>query len=336
MTHSKTSKTENVRLEVLAEVEKSIGPEMDYLKPADKSWQPSDFLPESTEEGWREQVDLLRARARGVPRDLLIVLIGDMITEEALPTYHAWLSRLDAMRDHSGESDRPWARWMRGWTAEENRHGDLLNRWLYLCGRIDMRSVESTIQRLIRDGFDPGTENDPYRAFVYTSFQERATRVSHGNVGRLARQAGDETLQRICTTISTDEARHEQAYKGFARRVLELDPNGFLPAAEAMLRRAIVMPAQNMTGHSGSNVFQSFASVAERMQVYTPADYTDILRHLIDFWDLERLAGPMSEEAERSRDFLCTLPERYARLARRRRPGDTSGHADQLAKEWLK
>ncbi|MEQ8820483.1 MAG: acyl-ACP desaturase [Sumerlaeia bacterium] len=329
-------KKEALRLEVVEEIEKHIGPEMSYLRPTEKCWQPTDLLPELTEEGWHEKVQLLRQMADELPRDLLIVLIGDMITEEALPTYHAWLSRLDAMRDHSGESERPWAKWMRGWTAEENRHGDLLNRWLYLSGRVNMRSVENTIQRLIRDGFDPGTQNDPYRAFVYTSFQERATRISHSNVGRLARDVGDSTLQRICTTISTDEARHKQAYKGFAQRALEIDPNGFLPAAEDMLRRAIVMPAVNMTDESGGDLFKSFVTVAEQMQVYTANDYTDILRHLIEFWNLEHLAGPLSAEAARARDFLCSLPDRYERLAQRRRASNASQQTNKLAEEWLK
>jgi hypothetical protein len=44
--------------------------------------------------------------------------------------------------DPTGVSDSVWARWSRGWTSEENRHGDLLNRYLYLTGRVDMRSIE--------------------------------------------------------------------------------------------------------------------------------------------------------------------------------------------------
>ncbi|KAK9162630.1 hypothetical protein Syun_003532 [Stephania yunnanensis] len=49
-----------------------------------------------------------------------------------------------------------------GWTAEENRHGDLLKAYLYLCGRIDMRMVERIVQYLIAIGMNPGTENNPY------------------------------------------------------------------------------------------------------------------------------------------------------------------------------
>ena len=59
---------------------------------------------------------------------------------------------------------------------------------------------------------DPKTDNDPYLGFVYTSFQERATKVSHGNTARHAAEAGDATLAQICGAIAADESRHEIAY----------------------------------------------------------------------------------------------------------------------------
>jgi acyl-[acyl-carrier-protein] desaturase len=34
----------------------------------------------------------------------------------------------------------------------KNRHGDLLNKYLYLSGRVNMREVEMTTQHLISDG----------------------------------------------------------------------------------------------------------------------------------------------------------------------------------------
>ena len=109
-------------------------------------------------------------------------------------------------------SDSGWVRWSRTWTAEENRHGDLLNKYLYLSGRADMKQVEITIHNLIANGFDAKVEQDPYQAMIYTSFQERATKISHVNTGKLADKAGDDVLSRICKTIAGDEARHENAY----------------------------------------------------------------------------------------------------------------------------
>ncbi len=62
----------------------------------------------------------------------------------------------------------------RQWVAEENRHGDLMNKYCYLSGKVNMRAVEVTIQNLIGSGMNPKTDNNPYNGFVYTSFQVRA------------------------------------------------------------------------------------------------------------------------------------------------------------------
>ncbi|PIY31483.1 MAG: acyl-ACP desaturase, partial [Bacteroidetes bacterium CG_4_10_14_3_um_filter_42_6] len=70
--------------------------------------------------------------ARELDNDLLTVLIGDTITEEALPTYEAWLMDIEGVDQ---QNRKGWSRWVRGWTSEENRHGDLLNKYLYLSGR---------------------------------------------------------------------------------------------------------------------------------------------------------------------------------------------------------
>ena len=150
-----------------------------------------------TQDSWYDEVKELREMANGIPDDVLVVLIGDMVTEEALPTYQTLLNTFEGCDDPTGTTDSAWARWSRGWTSEENRHGDLLNKYLYLGGKCDMRNIEVTIQHLITSGFNPGAQKDPYRGFVYTSFQERATKISHGNVGKLARQYGDKNLNRI-------------------------------------------------------------------------------------------------------------------------------------------
>ena len=49
-----------------------------------------------------------------------------------------------------------------------------------------LQAIEVTIQNLIGAGMDPKTENHPYLGFIYTSFQERATKISHGATARHA------------------------------------------------------------------------------------------------------------------------------------------------------
>jgi acyl-[acyl-carrier-protein] desaturase len=123
-----------------------------HLKPVEKCWQPQDFLPDPASEGFHDEVKELRERAKEIPDDYFVCLVGDMITEEALPTYQTMLNTLDGVRDETGASPTAWAVWTRAWTAEENRHGDLLNKYMYLTGRVDMRQIEKTIQYLIGSG----------------------------------------------------------------------------------------------------------------------------------------------------------------------------------------
>lgn len=286
------------------------------LETGDKSWQPQDFLPDLSKDDWVEQIKEVREMANTVSDDLMVVLVGDMVTEEALPTYQTLLNTFEGCDDPIGTTDSPWARWSRGWTSEENRHGDLLNKYLYLTGRVDLRSIEVTIQHLITSGFNPGAQKDPYRGFVYTSFQERATKISHGNVGKIARTMGDKNLSKICAMIAGDEGRHEKAYQTFVQEILKRDPDGLLHVFGDMMRGQIVMPAELMTDGSDPNLYENFSNVAQRLGVYTALDYAEIIKHLVKTWDLENLDG-LSSEGEKEREYLCKLPERYRKLAER-------------------
>ncbi|KAL8105344.1 palmitoyl-[acyl-carrier-protein] 4-desaturase, chloroplastic-like [Apium graveolens] len=120
-----------------------------HLKSVENSWQPQDYLPDPTSDAFEDQVKEIRERAKDIPDDYYVVLVGDMITEEALPTYMSMLNRGDGIKDETGASPTAWATWIRAWTAEVNRHGDLLNKYLYLSGRVDMRIIEKTNQYLI-------------------------------------------------------------------------------------------------------------------------------------------------------------------------------------------
>lgn len=305
-------------VEVIEDFEPVVATMVDkiLLETGDKSWQPSDYLPDLSKETWLEELTEVREMAATVPDDVLVVLIGDMVTEEALPTYQTLLNTFEGCDDPNGATDSAWARWSRGWTSEENRHGDLLNRYLYLGGRCDMRSIEVTIQHLITSGFDPGAEQDPYRGFLYTSFQERATKISHGNAGKLAKDYGETNLNRICSVIAGDEARHEKAYQTFVQEILDRDPDGIIETFADMMRRQIVMPAELMTDGNDEQLYENFSSVAQRLEVYTAIDYADIIEHLVKIWDLEHVEG-LTSSAEKERDYVCNLPKRYRRLAER-------------------
>ncbi|MCB2376723.1 acyl-ACP desaturase [Hymenobacter sp. BT635] len=304
------------RGEVLQHLESFLKENLDgFLRKVEDSWQPADFLPDSRSETFFDEVRELRERAKGLSYDLLAVLIGDTITEEALPNYEAWFHQLD---DLNRDPNNGWAQWIRGWTAEENRHGDLLNRYLYLSGRVNMREFETSTQYLIADGFDLGTAHDPYRAFIYTSYQEAATNLSHRRVGTLARKAGDAQLSKICGMIAGDETRHARVYQTFVDKIFEVDPSEMMLAFEDMMRKKIVMPAHYMRelGVEMGKTFGHFTDAAQRLGVYTSQDYTDILEGLITTWKVDQITG-LNGAAEKARDYVMALPNRLRRVADR-------------------
>jgi acyl-[acyl-carrier-protein] desaturase len=309
------------RREVLMHIEKYMLQRMhEYLKPIDTNWQPADFLPDSTSEGFYAEIKDLRESCKELSYDLVAVLIGDTITEEALPTYESWLTMVDGI---SGDEEGGWMKWVRHWTAEENRHGDLLNKYLYLSGRVNMRQMEISTQYLIADGFDIGTGHDPYKNFIYTSFQELATNISHRRVASLAKRDGDTLLSKMCGVIASDEARHAKAYKDFMLKIFEIDPNGAILAFDHMMRHKIVMPAHFLRelGMKIGQTFGHFTDAAQRLGVYTAVDYVDILKQLIVEWNIESLKE-LNETGEKARDYLMSLPSRLLRVAERMKNPD--------------
>jgi acyl-[acyl-carrier-protein] desaturase len=307
------------RLEVMQYVGKDLDALIaEYLKPIDQNWQPTDFLPDSSKENFFNEVKLLQESCKDLPYDYMAVLIGDTITEEALPTYESWL--MDVIGVDQVDNPSGWSRWVRAWTAEENRHGDLLNKYLYLSGRVDMRAMEVSTQYLIADGFDIGTDRDPYRNFIYTSFQELATNVSHRRTATLAKQFGNPHLSKICGVIASDEMRHAKAYKAFVSRILAVDPSELILALEDMMRKKIVMPAHFMreSGIEMGKTFSHFSDAAQRLGVYTTMDYIEILESLLKEWEIEAVRD-INSGAEKARDYLMALPARLRRIADRTR-----------------
>lgn len=289
-----------------------------YLIPIEENWQPSDLLPDSRKESFFDEVEELRELGKELDSDFWVVLVGDTITEEALPTYESWLMDVEGISQQEGGTG--WSKWVRAWTAEENRHGDLLNKYLYLSGRVNMREMEVSTQHLINDGFDIGTDQDPYKNFIYTSFQELATNISHRRVGALASKKGNTQLAKMCGVIAADELRHARAYKHFVKEILSFDPSNAMLAFEDMMRKKIVMPAHFLreSGDSLGGLFEQFSAAAERLGVYTAQDYVFILRNLLKDWEIDSVTD-LNDQAERARDYLMKLPDRLARVAERMR-----------------
>jgi len=311
---------QNIRLEVMQTLEKSIDTFVDkFLIKPEKIWQPTDFLPNSQSENFMEEVEEIREISKELDDDFWVVLVGDTITEEALPTYESWLLDVEGISQHNNEGgDNGWAKWIRAWTGEENRHGDVLNKYLYLSGRVNMREVEITTQHLIADGFDIGTARDPYKNFVYTSFQELATYISHNNVAKIAREKGHKLLAKMSKIIAGDEMRHHLAYVEFVKQIFNYDPSEMMLAFQQMMKHKIVMPALHLrhSFEAKGTLFDQFSVIAQRTGIYTGFDYVSIIDKLNNTWQIDSIVG-LTDEAEKARDYLMKLPERMYRITER-------------------
>ena len=69
----------------------------------------------SQNETFFEEVRELREIAKDLPYDFWVTLVGDTITEEALPTYESWLMEVEGVnQDGVGNG---WSKWIRQWTG---------------------------------------------------------------------------------------------------------------------------------------------------------------------------------------------------------------------------
>lgn len=153
-------------------------------------------------------------------------------------------------------------------------------------------------------------------AFVYASFQERATFVSDGSMARLAKARGDPVLARICGTIAADEKRHEIAYESIVEKFLEVDPTEMVTSIAEIMSHNITMPGHLMHDGRDPHLFSNFSAVAQRIGVYTVSDYINILDYLIGRWGLEKLEG-LTSEGKRAQELVCGIPPKLRRLQER-------------------
>lgn len=299
------------RIEVLRDLEPLVLEALAGMPAVDACWQPSDVFRGNDGRCWAEEIEALRQEAAGLTDEMLVVLVGNVVTEEALPSYLSALNRFAGVVDRTGADAHPWARWARAWTAEEKRHGDVTRTYLLLTGRVDLRAVERTIQHLLRDGFDDRADGDPYCGLAYAAFQEQATKTCWSQLGRLCGGVGARTLHRICGLVAGDEARHERAYTSVLQEVVRRDPDGALEALEATLGRTVSMPALRMTDGGRAGLFSRFAGVGQHIGVYTHRDYAKNLARLLDTLGLPSLTG-LAPRAEAARDALLAHSARHS------------------------
>ncbi len=289
------------KAEVLRELEPLVDVLMeDHLKKR-RLWFSSDFLPadEQNDEDDERFLKKLRERARGMTDATRVAVALNLLTEEGLPHFHRLLS------NYLG-NDSAWQKWNFMWTAEEDRHGVIIHDYARDARLFKARHVEMMQYAYQEAGFTPAWDRDPYRVFVYTTLQERATQYSHQNTGKLAGEY-EPLIKKILMQVAADEAKHFNFYRKVFKAILEIDPNRALQSALA------VMPSIEMPGVSMPD-FKEMADVVRRAGIYGPWDYKQIVEEAIEFWNLEVLDG-LNEAGRKAQEKILAIPDRLKKVA---------------------
>jgi acyl-[acyl-carrier-protein] desaturase len=266
-----------------------------------KLWFSSDFIP--TEEKMNDErtsiKTKLRERAKGIKDQVRVALAINLLTEEGLPHFHTLITKY--LGDNSF-----WAKWTNMWTAEEDRHGNVIRDYVRDSQIFNFREIELMQYNYVESGFNPDWDMDPYKVFVYTTLQERATQISHKNTGKAAGEE-EPLLNGILSSIAADEAKHFSFYRNVFKEILQLDPNG------ALISAATIMPAIDMPGIAMPN-FRELADVVRRTGIYTPWDYKEIVEELIKFWEIGSFTG-LNEIAATAQEKILSIPVRLKKIA---------------------
>ena len=287
------------KVEVLADLEPLVHTLMEAHEAKRVLWFPSELLAPAPDTDPDLHIRALRERARGISTPARVALALNLLTEEGLPHFH----RLLAV--YLGSTSF-WSRWTNLWTAEEDRHGAVLHDYARESQLLDAPVLERMQFEYLRAGFEPEWDADPYRVFVYTTLQERATQMSHANTGRVASEY-EPTIGIVLSNVAKEEARHYAFYRTIFEAVLQRDPNRALESA------ASVMPAIDMPGVNMPH-FREMADVIRRAGIYGPRDYLRIVEEQIRYWAIETLEG-LDERGKKAQEKILGIPARLRRVA---------------------
>jgi acyl-[acyl-carrier-protein] desaturase len=196
---------------------------------------------------------------------------------------------------------------VRRWTAEEGRHAIVLRDYLTVTRGVDPMTLEQgRMDQAMRGWYPDFAELGPLDGVVFTTIQELATRISHRNTGAIT---DDDTAERLCARVATDENLHYVFYRDMAIAALELDPNAMVEAMHRQITH-FEMPGAGIPG------FRDKAKAMARAGIYNLRIHHDqVLRPVLDkHWRLADLQG-LSDRSQRLRDEIVAYVERLDRVA---------------------
>ena len=287
------------KVEVLADLEPVVHDLMITHEAKRILWFPHELLDAAPDTDPDAHLKELRSRADGISLPARVALGLNLLTEEGLPHFHRLLAT------YLG-GDTFWSKWTNLWTAEEDRHGAVLHDYMHDSKILNNPILERMQFEYLKAGFEPQWDKDPYRVFVYTTLQERATQVSHSNTGKLAGKY-EPTIGTVLSNVAKEEARHYTFYRTIFKEVIKRDPNNALASA-AEIMPSIDMPGVNMPH------FRDMADVIRRAGIYGPRDYLTIVEEQIKFWAIDTITG-LNDMGKIAQEKILGVPKRLERIS---------------------
>jgi len=100
------------------------------------------------------------------------------------------------------------------------------------------------------------------------------------------------------------------------------------------MRAKVTMPGELTTDGRDESLFDHFAAVAQRVGVYTAADYGDMVEHFVRRWGVAELGG-LSGEGRRAQDYVCGLPRKIRRMEQLAHDRAAQKEAQSVSFSWV-
>jgi len=264
-----------------------------------KEWFPHKLVPWSRAEDYADDYEWSSDES-GVPAAVRSALYVNTLTEDNLPYYFRDIERMFGR-------DGAWGEWVRRWTAEECRHGMVLNQYLLASRAIDPVELERGRMVQMSCGAVPEPET-VVDGLAYVALQELATRISHFNTGS---RLNDPVGKAIMRRVAADENLHYLFYRDAMSAVIEVDPSRAVIAIEHQVKN-FSMPGTGIPGFAGHS-----KAIADS-GIYDLAIHHDQILQpvIIRDWAVEKLEG-LSAEAEEARRKLLKQIARIGKVGRR-------------------
>jgi acyl-[acyl-carrier-protein] desaturase len=291
---------------LLAELEPVVADEINRHLTQARDWYPHEYVPWSdgrTFDGalggqaWEPSEQRFSEAARAA-------LVVNLLTEDNLPSYHFEIA------SNFGR-EGAWGEWVHRWTAEEDRHAQVIRDYLTVTRSVDPNELEDLRMKHMQSGFTalhPGMLG----GLAYVSFQELATRVSHRNTGRAT---GDPVAEQMFARIALDENLHMVFYRNMMAAALDVAPDESMGAIRDVILD-FKMPGHDIPG------FQRKAVQIAVEGIYDIRQHKDeVLMPVLRHWKIFERDG-FGPEGEKARDqvgeFLETLEAQASKFEEKR------------------